>query len=37
LKRRDEKRINTGITPDGVVSGKVKKLDFGMANIHLFD
>lgn len=33
----EEKRMNTGVTPDGVVSGKVKKWNFGMANIHLFD
>lgn len=33
----DDKRMDTGSTPDGVVSGKVKHLDSGMAIMHLFN
>lgn len=33
----DKHRIDTGTWPDGVVFGKVKNLDLGMAIMHLFD
>lgn len=33
----DKNRIDTGSTPDGVVFGKVKNLDLGMAMKHLFN
>ncbi len=32
-----KKRMNTGVLPDGIVSGKVKNWILGKAIIHLFD